>query len=140
MWIWFGLAVLALIGELLTCTFYLLLIALGLVAAGVVAWLAGPVEWQLVVFGVVALAGLVVLRKMGVLKKREIDAQRNADVNLDIGQQVEVTAWKMDGTAQVFYRGATWQADLAEGEAPQPGIHVIAAVRGNRLILARKRG
>ena len=140
MWIWFGLAVLALIGELLTCTFYLLLIAVGLAAAGATAWLAGPVEWQLVVFGVVALAGLAVLRKTGVLKKREVDAQRNVDVNLDIGQQVEVTAWQADGTAQVWYRGATWQADLAEGEAPQAGLHVIVAVRGNRLVLTRKRG
>lgn len=140
MWTWFGLAVLALIGELLTGTFYLLLIALGLAAAGATAWLAGPMEWQLVIFGAVALAGLVVLRKTGVLKKREVDAQRNADVNLDIGQQVEVAAWKADGTAQVSYRGATWQADLTEGEAPQPGIHIIAAVRGNRLVLTRKRG
>ena len=111
------------------------------VAAGAVAWLAGPIQWQLVIFGAVALAGLAGLRKMGVLKKREVDAQRNADVNLDIGQQVEVTAWKADGTAQVSYRGAAWQADLAEGEeAPRPGIHVIAAVRGSRLVLARKRG
>jgi membrane protein implicated in regulation of membrane protease activity len=140
MWTWFGLAVLALIGELVTGTFYLLLIAAGLAAGGAAAWLAGPAEWQLAAFGVVALAGLVVLRKTGVLKKREVDAQRNADVNLDIGQQVEVAAWAADGTAQVSYRGAAWQADLAQGEAPQPGIHVIAAVRGNRLVLARKRG
>ena len=139
MWTWFGLAVLALIGELVTGTFYLLLIAVGLAAGGAAAWFAGSAEWQLAVFGVVALAGLVVLRKTGVLKKREIDAQRNADVNLDIGQQVEVAAWKADGTAQVSYRGATWQADLTQGEAPQPGIYVIAAVRGNRLVLARKR-
>ena len=33
MWTWFGLAVLALIGELVTGTFYLLLIAVGLAAA-----------------------------------------------------------------------------------------------------------
>ena len=139
MWTWFGLAVLALIGELVTGTFYLLLIALGLAAGGAAAWLAGPVEWQLVVFGVVALAGLVVLRKTGVLKKREVDAQRNADVNLDIGQQVDVASWKADGTAQVMYRGANWQADLTQGETPQPGIYVIAAVHGNRLVLTRKR-
>ncbi len=138
MWTWFGLAVLALIGELLTGTFYLLLIALGLAAAGAAAWLASRVEWQLAIFGVVALAGLLVLRKTGILKKREIDAQCNADVNLDIGQQVEVSAWQADGAAQVWYRGATWQAGLTEGETPQAGMHVIAAVRGSRLILTRK--
>ncbi|MGN6581344.1 MAG: NfeD family protein [Bordetella sp.] len=140
MWTWFGLAVLALIGELVTGTFYLLLIAVGLAAAGVSAWLASPVEWQLVAFGVVTLAGLVVLRKTGVLKKREVDAQRNADVNLDIGQQVEVAAWKADGTAQVMYRGAAWQVELTQDETPQPGIYIIAAVRGSRLVLTRRRG
>ncbi|HEY0295773.1 MAG TPA: NfeD family protein [Bordetella sp.] len=135
---WFGLAVLALIGEVLTGTFYLLLVALGLAAGGVAAWLSYSPEWQVIAFGVIGLAALVVLRKTRVLKKREIDSQRNADVNLDIGQPVEVAGWAPDGTAQVWYRGATWQADLAEGETPQPGTHVIAAMRGSRLLLARK--
>ena len=37
MWIWLGLAALALIGELATGTFYLLLVALGLAGGGVAA-------------------------------------------------------------------------------------------------------
>ena len=139
MWTWFGLAVLALIGELLSGTFYLLLIALGLAAAGAASWLSYPAELQLAVFGGVALAGLVVLRKTGVLKKREVDAQRNADVNLDIGQQVEVTAWEPNGTTRVMHRGAAWQADLAEGEAPRSGTCIITAIQGNRLVLTPKR-
>lgn len=144
MWTWFGLAVLALIGELLTGTFYLLLVAVGLAAAGIAAWLAFSPEVQLIAFGIVVLAALVVLRKTRVLKKREIRPERNANVIMDIGQTVEVTDWAPDGTTRVQYRGAAWQASLAEGqsnqgEAPQPGTHVITEMRGNRLILARKR-
>jgi hypothetical protein len=86
MWIWLGLAALALIGELATGTFYLLLVALGLAAGGVAAWFGAGLEWELVACGVVLLLGLLVLRKTRVLKKREVDSASNADVNLDIGR------------------------------------------------------
>lgn len=68
MWIWLGLAALALIGELATGTFYLLLVALGLAGGGVAAWLNAGLEWQLLACGVVVLLGLVILRKTRVLK------------------------------------------------------------------------
>jgi len=138
MWIWFGLAAAALIGEVASGTFYLLLVALGLVAGGIAAWLAAGFEWQLVACAIVALAGLMVLRRTGILKKREIDAGRNADVNMDIGQTVEVDAWSTAGLARVWYRGAHWQAELAAGQPSAPGLHVIAEVRGTRLVLAPK--
>ena len=138
MWIWFGLAAAALIGEVASGTFYLLLVALGLAAGGIAAWLAADFEWQLVACAVVALLGLLVLRRTGVLKKREIDAGRNADVNMDIGQTVEVEAWSEAGLARVWYRGAHWQAELAAGQPRAAGSHVIAEVRGTRLVLARK--
>ncbi len=139
MWVWFGLAAIALIGEVMTGTFYLLLVALGLAAAGVAAALAMALQWQLVACVVVALAGLAALRGTGVLKKREIDASRNANVNLDIGQTVQVEQWSPAGTARVWYRGAQWQAELAAGEAAAPGTYLITEVRGTRLVLSGKR-
>jgi membrane protein implicated in regulation of membrane protease activity len=61
-------------------------------------------------------------------------AERNRDVNLDIGQQVHVSAWQNDGSARVNYRGAAWSVRLAPGGGfPQPGPHVIVAVQGNEL-------
>lgn len=140
MWIWLGLAALALIGELATGTFYLLLVALGLAAGGIAAWLLAGLEWQLVACGVVLLLGLLVLRKTRVLKKREVNAARNADVNLDIGQTVNVEAWSDNGTARVWYRGAHWQAELAAGEPARGGEHVIIELRGTRLVLTPKGG
>lgn len=136
MWYWFGLAAVALIGEVASGTFYLLLVALGLAAAGVAAALGAALAWQLAACGAVALLGLAVLRSTRVLKKREVDAGRNADVNLDIGQVVQVEAWSASGTARVWYRGAHWQALLAPGAAAVPGAHVITEVRGAQLVLA----
>lgn len=138
MWIWLGLAALALIGELATGTFYLLLVALGLAAGGVAAWFSAALEWQLVACGIVLLLGLLVLRKTRVLKKREVDSARNADVNLDIGQTVSVEAWSDQGTARVWYRGAHWQAELAQGQAPVAGEQTITEMRGSILVLTPK--
>lgn len=139
MWIWLGLAALALIGELATGTFYLLLVALGLAAGGVAAWLNIGLEWQLVGCGLVLLLGLLVLRKTRVLKKREVNSARNVDVNLDIGQTVNVEAWSEHGTARVWYRGAHWQAELAKGQTPQAGEHTIIELRGSTLVLTPRR-
>lgn len=135
MWVWFGLSALALIGELASGTFYLLLVALGLAAAGLGAWGGLGLGMQLLICAAVALAGLLVLRRTGVLKKREVDAAGNADVNLDVGQMVQVESWSPAGGTRVWYRGAHWDAVLASGHTPAAGPHRIAAVQGTRLVL-----
>lgn len=138
MWFWFGFAVLALIGEVMTGTFYLLLFALGLAAAGITALAGGILAWQIVTVSVVTAAGLLVLRRTGVLKKSEINAARNADVNLDIGQIVDVASWSANGTARIWYRGAYWQAVPSAGAAGvdrQPGPHRIVEIQGSTLLL-----
>ncbi|ARP90874.1 NfeD-like family protein 1 [Bordetella genomosp. 9] len=135
MWIWFGLAVLALIGELATGTFYLLLVATGLAAGGLAAAIDVGVEGQLAMCGVVVVAGLLILRATGILKKREVNPFRNADVNLDIGQTVTVADWKGSRSARVWYRGASWDAVLASDCEPVAGEQVITEVRGSQLVV-----
>ena len=139
MWIWFGLAALALIGEVMSGTFYLLLVTAGLLAGGAATWAGLDIQWQLVVCGIVVLAGLPVLRLSGVLKKREVNAARNADVNLDIGQTVQVEAWSDTHTARVWYRGAHWQAVLAQGHPATAGWYEIVEINGAQLVLAPTR-
>jgi membrane protein implicated in regulation of membrane protease activity len=87
------------------------------------------------VVAVVAFVGLVVLRKTGVLKKAEVNAARNRDVNLDIGQLVEVQLWGDDNTAQVWYRGANWQACLLKGAAKETGPQRIVEIQGSTLLV-----
>jgi membrane protein implicated in regulation of membrane protease activity len=135
MWIWFGLAVLALIGEVATGTFYLLLVAVGLAAGGLAALAGMGMEGQLALCGVAVVAGLLVLRLTGVLKKRGVDSSRNADVNLDIGQVVTVSDWGDARTARVSYRGADWDVALAPGSQPVAGEQIIMEVRGSQLVV-----
>ena len=46
-----------------------------------------------------------------------------------------VEAWSEQGTARVWYRGAHWQAELARGQAPRAGEHIITELRGSTLVL-----
>ncbi|GAA4338139.1 NfeD family protein [Pigmentiphaga soli] len=135
-WIWLGLAALALIGEVMTGTFYLLVVAAGCAIAAAAAWGGLDFAWQLAVCAVAVVAAMLILRRVGVLRKRPATApSRNADVNLDIGGTVKVDAWNADGTARVWYRGAHWEAALAPGAVAAPGQYVITELRGNCLVL-----
>ncbi|MGY8527414.1 NfeD family protein [Paracidovorax citrulli] len=133
--LWFGLAVLLIIAELASLTLYLLVVALGALAAGGVAWLGWGLAGQLIVAAVVALAGFIVLRRSRYGRTRRGAAASDPNVNLDIGQSVEVPAWDAGGRARVPYRGAQWNVELAQGAAVRPGRHRIVEVRGNTLVV-----
>ncbi|MFS2020892.1 NfeD family protein, partial [Massilia sp. CT11-108] len=61
-------------------------------------------------------------------------AQRDRNVNLDIGQRVTVPAWD-NGRARVMYRGALWDVELGQGVAPHAGEFRIVEVHGSRLVV-----
>lgn len=124
--------------ELATGTFYLLMLALG-AAAGALAALAGLGLTAQLALAALLGGGAVVLWH---LRRRQhpaaLPAQSNPDVNIDIGSTVQVPNWQADGTARVPYRGSSWEARHVGGGAAQPGLHVIRAVEGTRLLLERQ--
>ena len=133
---WWVAAGLAVVAELGTGTFYLLMIALGLAAAAVAAHLGLSGSGQIVVAAVVG-AGATVLWHWRRSSRAPIDlpAAENRDVNLDIGERVHVAHWASDRTARVQYRGSGWTARLAPDAQPRAGEHVVTAVEGNWLVL-----
>ncbi len=132
-WIAAGVAVAA---ELATGTFYLLMIALGLAAGALAAHAGLASAAQVVTAAVVASAATALWHWKRAHHPQSAPAAQNRDVNLDIGEQVQVEAWGSDGTARVNYRGTQWTARLAPGEARVSGAHRVAAVEGNWLVLA----
>ena len=122
--------------ELFTGTFYLLMIAIGM-SSGVLAALLGlGMEAQTVLAAVVGVAATVLLRRSRFGKQEDrVRAERDPNVNLDIGQTVNVPAWQ-DRAARVMYRGALWDVELEPGTTPAPGQYTIREVRGSRLIVA----
>jgi membrane protein implicated in regulation of membrane protease activity len=122
--------------ELVTGTFYLLMLALG-AAAGALAAHAGA-GGTLQVAGA-ALAGAIATAAWHLKRARaprSAPAASNRDVNLDVGQTLHVDAWLADGTARVQYRGAAWSVRFAGPGTPQPGDQVIVAVEGSCLRVA----
>lgn len=115
-------------------TFYLLMLALGAAAAALTAHLAGPFWAQMVVAAAVG-GGAVAWWHGRQRRHPRRPAQENPNVNLDIGQSLDVARWQSDGTAEVRYRGAAWQARFIGTGTPQEGRHVIRAVEGSCLLL-----
>jgi hypothetical protein len=63
-------------------------------------------------------------------------SQSNPDVNLDIGQTVQVEQWDPSGRSRVPYRGAMWEVELLPGEPAVPGRFLIREIDGSRLRLS----
>jgi len=121
--------------ELVTGTFYLLMMSLGLVCAALAAHAGASTPWQWVSAAIVGGGSVLAWWFYQKSRPRTAPAESNRDVNMDIGQTVHVTAWSSDNTCSVKYRGAHWDAALQTGQAAATGSHTIVSVVGNRLIL-----
>lgn len=121
--------------ELLTASFYLLMLALGLAAGAIAAHLGCSSMAQVLsaaIVGGLAVSALYIQRSRSPARK---GFSTNKDVNLDIGETVHVLQWDAEQNCTVSYRGADWQASLAAGAISQSGAHRIVEVLGSRLIL-----
>lgn len=132
-WTIVGLAMAGL--ELLTGTFYLMVLAAGAVIAALAAFFGASVQVQAGIFALCAFTGapgVYFYRRRLFGSRRESEALQN----IDAGNTVVVTEFASDGTAQVSYRGATWSARLDEGVRPEPGTFRIVRVEGAVLVVA----
>lgn len=131
---WFLLALILLGLEMVTGTFYLLVVAIALAVGGLTALLSAGIAWQLVLSALTGIAGTIILRRW---KSTQTGAA--ADAGLDIGLPVKVIKWNDNGSARVFYRGAEWDAELESADTPHEGTLYIAAVRGSGLVLTHRK-
>jgi membrane protein implicated in regulation of membrane protease activity len=136
-WILTGVFVAA---ELLTGTFYLLMLALGLAAGAVCAHLGFATTTQLVIAALVgASAVLAWYYKHPASSKNRVE--HNPNVHLDIGSTVNVETWTASGGTSVMHRGALWSAKhsqqgLQADALFTTGLHRVVAVDGNTLVLS----
>ena len=135
--IWWVLAGTAVGIELMTGTFYLLMLAIGLAAGAVAAHLGASTTLQIVVAALVGAGTVLAWRSYKQAQPSAAPANANRDVNLDIGETVQVEAWNPDGTASVKYRGAKWAVSGVSGGPLAPGSHVVVEVIGSRLVVRK---
>lgn len=122
--------------ELLTGTFYLLMLGIAAFGAAAAAWLGFAFAAQSVVAAAVAAVGCYGVH---VYRARN-QAQQMAPI--DAGNPASFESW-VDAPARlarVRYRGAFWDARVEGAEALEPGatLYVVAA-DGNTLKVAKNR-
>ncbi|MDH4479405.1 MAG: NfeD family protein [Rhodoferax sp.] len=132
---WWVVAGITVAAELMSGTFYLLMIALGLVGAALAASAGASLSAQIAIAAVVGGGAVVVWRSLQLRGQHPPPAQANPDVNLDVGQIVQIDQWNADGSANVHYRGAHWTAIHRAGIVPTVGEHRVAEVIGARLLV-----
>lgn len=125
--------------ELLTGTFYLLMLALGALGAGLAA-LAGLDQATQIVVAALVGGGAVYAWHRRLMRRGALDTEGYATTGLgsiDVGERVQVKTWDHDGTARVHYRGSEWMARFHGTHVPAAGLHRIKAIESNYLVLER---
>jgi membrane protein implicated in regulation of membrane protease activity len=133
---WWLLAGAAVAVELLTGTFYLLMLGIGMAAGALAAHAGAGMATQLVAAAVI---GGGAVAAWHVVRRRRYAGTPGVSTNLDLdaGEQVQVDAWGADNTASVRYRGALWKAVPADGVPRGSGLHRVRQVDGTRLVVEK---
>lgn len=127
--LWAVAGIVLIIVEMLTGTFYLLVLGIGALAAAGAAWLGYSFWVQAVLTATVAVAGVILLKRF------RGAAQPARGQGLDIGQTVILDSWisEADGLARVTYRNAQWEARVTGERTPGGKVFYIHAMDGSTL-------
>ena len=133
---WAIVALVLVIAELVSGTFYLLMLGVAAFGAAAVAWLGYEFPAQCVVgaaLGAAGCYGVHVYRARSSLKRM---------APIDQGMPASFESWLDAGSrlARVRYRGASWDAHVEGSESLEPGATLfVLAADGNTLKVAKQR-
>ena len=135
-WWWAVTGIALIIAELISGTFYLLVIGIAALAGAAVAFYQFSFWVQAELAAVVAIAGVVCVMRFR-------NAQKSVPrASLDVGHSVVLDSWisEKDRLARVRYRNALWDARLLDEQGAEAG-HVlyITRVDGNTLHVSTTR-
>ena len=122
--------------ELLTGTFYLLMVAIGAGAGALAAHAGIGMTWQTIAAALVGGGAVALWHWQRERNPAPVRATANQNVNLDIGGTVHVEQWDAEQQTIVRYRGADWAASMAPDAVMGLGPHRIVEVLGSRLIVS----
>ncbi len=124
------------IAELLTGTFYLLVLGIAAFAGAAVFYGGGSLAIQASLAAMIAVVGLALVQ----LYHRKITPARMR--SLDVGQPASFDSWIDPGSrhARVRYRDTLWDAEVAGEASGEPGeILYVISVNGNTLTVSKAR-
>lgn len=133
--VWAIAGIALIIVEMLTGTFYLLVLGIAALVAAGAAWFGQSFWVQAVVTAAIAVSGVILVNRYR--SKSPPASQRS----LDIGQSVTVEFWinEAEGLARVNYRNAQWEARVTGERVPGGKVFYIHAVEGNTLMVSAVR-
>ena len=133
---WLIIAGILLIAELVTGTFYLLMLAI----AACCAWLSMKMGFDFLAQTIVFLVCAAILTVLTRHYRHRLNARNRPNVaeNLDAGQIITVHDW-VDGVGHTHYRGTEWgvEIDQPDSEPLQNGSYRIIRLDGTRIRVAR---
>lgn len=127
--LWFACAVVALIAEFVTGTFYLLVVALALVGGGLAALSGLGAAAELTAASLTGVIGLWLVTRW---KQRHANP-RQPRREPDFGQPVRIVSIGGNGQARVHYRGTEWDAELLDPTLSRGQTGYITGSDGGRL-------
>ncbi len=133
---WLVAGVALVIAELVTGTFFLLVLGVAALVGSGIGYAGGALVWQALAAAVVAVAGVVWVHRY----KQTLSPNRMQ--GLDVGQPAAFESWvnKSAGHARVKYRDALWDAQIAGDASGEPGeILYVVSVDGNTLKVSKTR-
>jgi membrane protein implicated in regulation of membrane protease activity len=134
--VWAVIGLVLVIVELLTGTFYLLMLGVAAFGAALAAWLGLEFSAQSIVVVVISAIGCYGVH----VYRAKNRAQQMAPI--DAGMPASFESWLDAGArrARVRYRGASWEARVEGLEAIEPGATVyVLETDGNTLRVAKNR-
>ncbi len=132
---WIVLAAILAIAEMMTGTFYLLVLALGAVVGALAAVLGLSMTFQVLGATLAAAAGFAALQNYRARVGARAPAAKNPDVHPDIGAVVRIASVDPGGRVCVNYRGADWTARVDGGVVDSTRDYQIAQIDGSVLVL-----
>jgi|SRR5919197_320914 membrane protein implicated in regulation of membrane protease activity len=133
---WAIVALVLVIAELLSGTFYLLMLAVAAFGAATAAYVGQPFPVQSIVAALLGAGGCYGVH----VYRARLGAKRMAPI--DAGMPASFESWVDPASrlARVRYRGASWEARVEGREALEPGaMLVVLAADGNTLKVAKSR-
>ena len=134
--IWLVAGFLLVIVELVSGTFYLLVLGVASLAGGVVAYTGLPFSVQAVVAATLAVGGVFWVNRV---RRRSTGVKMRS---LDIGQPARFDRWvdRAAGQARVKHRDALWDATVVGEISGEPGeVLTVISIDGNTLKVSKTR-
>jgi membrane protein implicated in regulation of membrane protease activity len=133
---WLIAGVALIVAELVTGTFYLLVLGIAALVGSGIGYAGGALVWQATGAAIVAVAGFFFVHRY---KQAMMPSPMQG---LDVGQRAAFESWvnKSAGQARVKYRDALWDAQVSGDASGEPGeILYIVSVDGNTLKVSKTR-